>query len=179
MCKVLGIAHSEYYYQRNKKKNRYKEANEKLDKEILKEYENSKGRYGSPKVQKALEKRWIKAIQNARNKGKFKTGAIFHSDLGSQYTSNKVERYLKELDLKHSYSKKGYPYDNASMESFNAILKKEEVNLHEYKTFEEARRVIFEFIESWYNRRRIHSAINYRTPEEIEKQAVWKKNERL
>ena len=179
MCKVLEIARSEYYYQRNKKKNRYKEANEKLDKEILKEYENSKGRYGSPKVQKALEKRWIKAIQNARNKGKFKTGAIFHSDLGSQYTSNKVERYLKELDLKHSYSKKGYPYDNASMESFNAILKKEEVNLHEYKTFEEARRVIFEFIESWYNRRRIHSAINYRTPEEIEKQAVWKKNERL
>lgn len=270
MCKVLGIARSEYYYQRNKKKNRYKEANEKLDKEILKEYENSKGRYGSPKVQKALEKRgikanqkrvarrmkkmglksiivkkyrpsgskgkvddtnkpnllapnfkaeglrgklvsdityiytkekgWtylaivmdlygmsiigysygdtmdaelvIKAIQNARNKGKFKTGAIFHSDLGSQYTSNKVERYLKELDLKHSYSKKGYPYDNASMESFNAILKKEEVNLHEYKTFEEARRVIFEFIESWYNRRRIHSVINYRTPEEVEKQAV-------
>ena len=54
------------------------------------------------------------------------------------------------------------------MESFNAILKKEELNLHEYKTFEEARRVIFEFIESWYNRRRIHSAINYRTPEEIE-----------
>ena len=100
-------------------------------------------------------------------------------DLGSQYTSNKVERYLKELDLKHSYSKKGYPYDNASMESFNAILKKEEVNLHEYKTFEEARRVVFEFIESWYNRKRIHSSINYRTPEEIEKQAVWKKNERL
>ena len=46
------------------------------------------------------------------------------------------------------------------MESFNAILKKEEVNLHEYKTFEEARRVIFEFIESWYNRRKIHSVIN-------------------
>ena len=41
---------------------------------------------------------------------------------------------------------------------------KEAVNLHEYKTFKEARRVIFEFIESWYNRRRIHSAINYRTP---------------
>ena len=90
----------------------------------------------------------IKAIQNARIKGKFKPGAIFHSDLGSQYTSNKVERYLKELDLKHSYSKKDYSYDNASMESFNDILKKEEVNLHEYKTFEETKRVIFEFIES-------------------------------
>ena len=63
MCKVLGIARSEYYYQRNKKKNRYKEANGKLDKEILKEYEKSKGRYGLPKVQKALEKRGIKASQ--------------------------------------------------------------------------------------------------------------------
>ena len=63
MCKVLGIAHSEYYYQRNKKEDRYKEANEKLDKEILKEYENSKGRYGSPKIQKALEKRGIRASQ--------------------------------------------------------------------------------------------------------------------
>ena len=63
MCKVLGIAYSEYYYQRNKKENRYKEANEKLDKEILKEYENLKGRYGSPKIQKALEKRGIRASQ--------------------------------------------------------------------------------------------------------------------
>ena len=61
------------------------------------------------------------------------------------------------------------------MESFNAILKKEEVNLHEYKTFEEARRVIFEFIESWYDRRKIHSAINYRTPEEIENKQYERK----
>lgn len=112
----------------------------------------------------------IKAIQNARMKGDFKAGAIFHSDLGSQYTSNKVEKYLKELELVHSYSKKGYPYDNARMESFNAILKKEEVNLHVYETFEEARRTIFEFIESWYNRNRIHSSIDYRIPYELENQ---------
>jgi len=268
MCKVLGIARSEYYYQINKKKNSYKEANEKLDKEIKEEYEKSKGRYGSPKIQKILEKRgmkasqkrvarrmkkmglksitvkkfkpsgskgkvddrnkpnllaqnfkaeglrekmvsdityiytkekgWtylaivmylyslsaigysygetmdaelvVKAIQNARAKGKFKKGVIFHSDLGSQYTSNKVEKYLKEQELVHSYSKKGYPYDNASMESFNAILKKEEVNLHVYKTFDEARRIIFEFIESWYNRKRIHSSIGYRVPYELENQ---------
>lgn len=111
----------------------------------------------------------IEAIKNAQKKGKFKEGAIFHSDLGSQYTSNKVEKYLKELRLKHSYSKKGYPYDNACMESFNAILKKEEVNLKEYETFEEAKLAIFEFIEGWYNRKRIHSAIDYKIPYEIEK----------
>ena len=109
------------------------------------------------------------AIKNAEVKGKFKKNAIFHSDLGSQYTSSKVEKYLKELGLKHSYSKKGYPYDNACMESFNAILKKEEVNLKEYETFEEAKLAIFTFIESWYNRKRIHSSIGYKTPYDIEK----------
>ena len=50
------------------------------------------------------------------------------------------------------------------MESFNAILKKEEVNLKEYETFEEAKLAIFTFIESWYNRKRIHSSIGYKTP---------------
>ena len=58
------------------------------------------------------------------------------------------------------------------MESFNAILKKEEVNLHVYKTFEEAKIVIFEFIECWYNRRRIHSSIGYKIPYELENQKI-------
>lgn len=91
---------------------------------------------------------------------------IFHSDRGSQYTSNDYEKLLNTLKIKHSYSKKGYPYDNASMESFNAILKKEEVNVNNYETFEEAKLAIFEFIESWYNNKRIHSTIGYITPNE-------------
>ena len=97
------------------------------------------------------------------NRGLNKDG-IFHSDRGSQYTSNNFEQLLTNLNLKHSYSKKGYPYDNASMESFNAILKKEEVNVNNYKTFNEAKLAIFEFIESWYNNKRIHSSIGYITP---------------
>lgn len=55
-------------------------------------------------------------------------------------------------------------HDNASMESFNAILKKEEVNVNNYETFNEAKMAIFEFIESWYNNIRIHSKLNYQTP---------------
>ena len=51
---------------------------------------------------------------------KLKKDEIFHSDRGSQYTSNDFEYLLEKLENKHSYSKKGYPYDNASMESFNA-----------------------------------------------------------
>ena len=91
-------------------------------------------------------------------------GMIFHSDLGSQYTSKEYEKILLENNVKHSYSKKGYPYDNASMESFNAILKKEEVNVNTYTTFKEAKLAIFEFIESWYNNTRIHSTLDYKTP---------------
>ena len=267
LCKVIQLPRSVYYYHKTHTTNKYKEANKKLDIEIMQIYNDSKKRYGSPKIQKILEKsgnkvsqkrvarrmRFLKiqsitikkyrpahsknkvddngkenllkqdfkannlrekmlsdityiytkelgwtylaivldlcslsvigysysnkmdaklvkeAIYKASQKGQFKKGAIFHSDLGSQYTSNKVEEYLKELGLKHSYSKKGYPYDNASMESFNAILKKEEVNQKEYNTFKEAKRAIFEFIEGWYNRNRIHSTLEYKTPAEIEK----------
>ena len=99
------------------------------------------------------------------NRGLNKAG-IFHSDRGSQYTSNEFEQLLIDLNIKHSYSKKGYPYDNASMESFNAILKKEEVNVNNYETFNEAKLAIFEFIESWYNNQRIHSTLGYVTPNE-------------
>ena len=107
-------------------------------------------------------------VIDAFNKASIKRGlnenGIFHSDRGSQYTSNNYEKLLKKLNIKHSYSKKGYPYDNASMESFNAILKKEEVNVSNYRTFEEAKLAIFEFIEGWYNNKRIHSSIGYITP---------------
>ena len=108
----------------------------------------------------------IEALKKALiNRGLNEDG-IFHSDRGSQYTSNDYEDLLNTLKIKHSYSKKGYPYDNASMESFNAILKKEEVNVNNYETFEEAKLAIFEFIESWYNNIRIHSTLGYITPNE-------------
>ena len=106
----------------------------------------------------------ISAFEKAKVTRGVTKGMIFHSDLGSQYTSNEYEKILLENNVKHSYSKKGYPYDNASMESFNAILKKEEVNVNTYTTFIEAKLAIFEFIESWYNNTRIHSTLDYKTP---------------
>ena len=106
----------------------------------------------------------VEAFRKAKLERRITKGMIFHSDLGSQYTSNEYEKMLLENKVKHSYSKKGYPYDNASMESFNAILKKEEVNVNTYTTFKEAKLAIFEFIESWYNNTRIHSSLDYKTP---------------
>lgn len=114
----------------------------------------------------------IDAFEKAKTNRNIEEEIIFHSDLGSQYTSNEYENLLKENKVKHSYSKKGYPYDNASMESFNAILKKEEVNVNTYETFNEAKLAIFEFIESWYNNNRIHSSINYKTPNEKYKEYI-------
>ena len=74
---------------------------------------------------------------------------------------------MAELKIRHSYSRKGCPYDNSCIESFQSILKKEEVNLKKYKDFKDAYNAIFEFIEAWYNRERIHSSLNYRTPDEV------------
>ena len=106
----------------------------------------------------------IDAFNKAMINRKLNKDGIFHSDRGSQYTSNDFEQLLEELEIKHSYSKKGYPYDNASMESFNAILKKEELNVNNYEKFNEAKLAIFEFIESWYINQRIHSSLGYITP---------------
>ena len=93
---------------------------------------------------------------------------IFHSDLGSQYTSNDLKDLCKEFSIVQSFSKKGCPYDNACIESFHSSIKKEEVYRNTYRTFEEAKVAIFKYIEGWYNRKRLHSAINYMTPEQCE-----------
>lgn len=94
---------------------------------------------------------------------------IIHSDLGSQYTSNDFEQMLKDYCIPHSYSAKGYPYDNSPMESFNSLIKKEEVYpTTTYKDFQTAKIALFEYIEGYYNTIRIHSSIDYYTPNEFE-----------
>ncbi len=90
----------------------------------------------------------IMALKKASNNRKIQHGIVFYSDRGSGYTSNKYELKLKELGIIHSYSRKGYPYDNASMESINSILKKELVNHKKYFSFNEAKILLFESIES-------------------------------
>ena len=99
-------------------------------------------------------------------------GIILHSDLGSQYTSDEFENYLQSQGMLHSFSRKGNPYDNACIESFHSVLKKEEVYTTTYQTFEEAKTALFEYIESFYNRKRRHSAIDYKTPQQVEDEAL-------
>ncbi len=113
-----------------------------------------------------------KAVQNACLNIPDTKGIILHSDLGSQYTSDKFEEYLQGQGIIHSFSRKGNPYDNACIESFHSVLKKEEIYTTTYNTFEEAYAALFEYIESFYNRKRRHSALDYRTPQQVEDEAL-------
>ena len=92
----------------------------------------------------------LKALKNAVLNVKHTEGIIIQSDLGSQYTSNLFESALAELKIRHSYSRKGCPYDIACIELFHSVLKKEAVNLRKYKDSKAAYNSIFEYIESWY-----------------------------
>lgn len=88
------------------------------------------------------------------------------SGLVSKKTLRKSIHFI-DINL---YSRKGTPYDNSCIESFHAALKKEEVYQTTYHSFKEARLELFLYIEGWYNRKRIHGAIGYRTPQQAEDQ---------
>lgn len=95
---------------------------------------------------------------------------IHHSDQGVQYASKEYVSCLEEHGIKISMSRKGNPYDNAFVESFIGTLKTEEVYLNEYETFSDALSNIGEFIEEVYNRKRLHSSLGYKSPEDFEKE---------
>jgi putative transposase len=110
-----------------------------------------------------------RALSNALLDREIKRGIIFHSDQGIQYTSENFRRMLRENGFQQSMSRKGNCWDNAIIETFFHTLKTELTNRVKYKTREEARISIFEYIEIFYNRKRLHSAIGYRAPVEYEK----------
>ena len=91
-----------------------------------------------------------------------------HSDRGSQYAADDYAEKLELHGIKASMSRKGNCYDNAFVESFFRTLKVELVHREKFKTRMEAKQKIFEFIEVWYNRQRLHSSLDYMAPEEYE-----------
>lgn len=94
-----------------------------------------------------------------------------HSDRGSQYASERYQELLSTHGITCSMSRKGNCYDNAPMESFFATLKKELVHHERYRTRRAARASIFEYVETFYNRIRKHSALGYQSPEQFEQAA--------
>jgi transposase InsO family protein len=93
---------------------------------------------------------------------------IVHSDRGSQYCSQDYQRMLSEHGLRCSMSKKGDCYDNAAMESWNHSLKVEAIHGERFASREQAKAHVFEYIEVYYNRQRLHSTLGYLSPLEFE-----------
>lgn len=110
-----------------------------------------------------------KALKNALMDRRIEKGIIFHSDQGIQYASENFRKMLRDNGFVQSMSRKGNCYDNAITETFFHTLKTELIHRTKYRTREEARKSIFEYIEIFYNRRRLHSAIGYCSPVEYEK----------
>jgi len=107
---------------------------------------------------RAFKNRWTESTQ----------GLIHHSDQGVQYASQDYVDCLKKHNILISMSRKGNPYDNAFAESFIKTLKWEEVYLNEYETFEDAFKNIRHFIEKVYNKKRLHSGLGYKSPDQFE-----------
>lgn len=95
-------------------------------------------------------------------------GVIFHADRGSQYTSQAFVEFCKRNGVRNSAGRTGICFDNAAAESFWATLKKEFIHLHPFDTVATLRRETFEYIEGYFNTRRIHSSLEYLTPIEYE-----------
>ena len=109
------------------------------------------------------------ALDMAARNGHIREGiTVMHTDRGSQYTSDEYAKHAEKLGLTRSVGRTGICYDNAWAESFNATLKNERVHRTAYPTREHARVDIARYIELRYNTRRLHSALGYRTPNEVE-----------
>lgn len=113
------------------------------------------------------------AFQAAYEKRNAPYGLMFHSDRGTQYTAFAFRRLLDSLNVVQSFSKKGYPFDNACCECFFKYLKKEEINRRSYRCLQELQLSVFEYIEGYYNSRRPHTTLNMLTPNEAEA-LYWK-----
>lgn len=110
----------------------------------------------------------IQALKNTKYRIS-KDGVILHSDQGSQYSSYEYKTFLKYHNIIPSMSRRGNCYDNAVAESFFKTLKKELVRKTIFRTREEARDKIFEYIEMFYNSKRRHIYLGFISPNEFEK----------
>jgi putative transposase len=114
----------------------------------------------------------VTALQQAIARRQPPPGVVHHSDQGIQYACAEYTGVLTANQMIPSMSRPANPYDNAACESFMKTLKQEEIYCNQYGDFEELSQHIEEFIDNYYNRQRLHSALGYRTPEEFERDAA-------
>jgi putative transposase len=114
----------------------------------------------------------LAALRQALQERQPLPGLVHHSDRGIQYASTAYMQLLQAHQMVPSMSRPGNPYDNARCESFIKTLKQEEIYANEYEDIEALRSHLGSFIDQYYNRKRLHSALGYRTPEEFERLAA-------
>ena len=110
----------------------------------------------------------ITALEKAIAERRPPTGLVHHSDRGVQYACDDYVRILNKHGMIPSMSRPANPYDNASCESFMKTLKREEIYAGQYQDLDDLRVHVAEFIEQYYNRQRLHSALGYQPPEQFE-----------
>ena len=110
----------------------------------------------------------LDALDMALKRRRPRQGLLHHSDRGVQYACGDYRDLLRSQGIECSMSRTGDCYDNAVVESFFKTLKVELVYQQRYATREQARRSIFEYIEVFYNRQRLHSSLSYQSPERFE-----------
>ena len=108
----------------------------------------------------------IEAIHEAKTKRNLDSPVIIHSDRGSQYVSNEYKRIT--TGMKHSYSRKANPWDNACIEAFHSLIKREWLHRFKIDNYNHARQLVFEYIEAFYNTVRSHSHCGHLSPVEYE-----------
>jgi transposase InsO family protein len=113
----------------------------------------------------------ISALEQAIGQRRPRPGLVHHSDRGLQYARGEYVAVLEKFGIVASMSRPANPYDNASCESFMKTLKREEIYANRYENLEQLRTNIEGFIEQYYNRQRLHSALGYRSPEEFERES--------
>ena len=124
-----------------------------------------------------LEARWVtEAVAKAQKARKVTRPLIIHSDRGRQYVSHD---YISiTTDMQRSYSKKAYPWDNACIEAFHALIKREWLNRFKIFDYNHAYKLVFQYVETFYNTVRIHSHCGYLSPNEYEDK-YWKELKNL
>jgi len=135
--------------------------------------------YGQKIIGLSMDKRMTKelvinTLKDAYQRAGKPKDVILHSDRGSQYCSHNYQNILKKYGFTCSMSRRGNCWDNAPMESFWGKMKCEWLYGKHFKTREEARAAVFEYVEIFYNRQRIHASNGYLTPEEYYDNAIKK-----
>lgn len=124
-----------------------------------------------------LEAKWIiEAVSKAKKARKVSRPLIMHTDRGCQYVSRDYINIT--ADMQRSYSKKAYPWDNACIEAFHALIKREWLNRFKIFDYNHAYKLVFQYIETFYNTVRIHSHCGYLSPNEYEDK-YWKELKEL